>query len=112
MQRAKTIMTRTAVEIEGLIKAAKDQKKLIKGNVGEEAKIAVALRELMAELNLVKPPAESNSAAFNLKVPKGTRDFNDNEMALRMKMFRHITNGKYPQLYFWHVGKYRSEFIL
>ncbi|KAI7865235.1 hypothetical protein BDF14DRAFT_1875631 [Spinellus fusiger] len=35
-------------------------------------------------------PTRSNTAGFSLKTPKGTRDYNDKEMAIRQKMFATI----------------------
>ncbi|KAJ8326121.1 Cytoplasmic and mitochondrial histidine tRNA synthetase [Batrachochytrium dendrobatidis] len=84
--------------IEARIECIKDQKKLIKGNKIEETKLANELKALNLERAAIKA-ASSNAEQcdsqdvkkYTLKVPKGTKDYSDKEMAIRERMFEKIT---------------------
>jgi histidyl-tRNA synthetase len=83
--------TRTLPEIEAMIESIKDRKKLVKGDKQAETALALELKQLALEKSaLVSTPGTSDSKKMVLKVPKGTRDFTDKEMALREKMFAAI----------------------
>lgn len=82
-------------DIEKKIDQIKEQKKLVKGDKEAEKSLAEKLRFLSLEKGqLLKskngPSLGSSNKKFELKVPKGTRDFNDKEMVIRELMFTKI----------------------
>ncbi|KAL2912932.1 Cytoplasmic and mitochondrial histidine tRNA synthetase [Polyrhizophydium stewartii] len=89
----------TLAELEARIEAIKDQKKTVKGDKAQEAVLAAELKKLNLErsnmLKAAKAGAgedDDDAAAkkFTLKVPKGTKDYTDKEMAIRERMFETI----------------------
>ena len=75
------------------IEAVRMQKIEAKGNPDLEAQLALKLKDLYVQRNLQKPTPDAKQAGGNLtlKVPKGTRDYTEAEMAVRSKMFAAIT---------------------
>ncbi|KAJ3268878.1 hypothetical protein HDV01_002136 [Terramyces sp. JEL0728] len=74
-------------ELEAQIEAIKDQKKLVKGDKEKEAALASQLKELNVQKAQFGKSSDSQKSKITVKVPKGTRDFNDKEMAVREHMF-------------------------
>ncbi|KAI7898520.1 histidyl-tRNA synthetase [Cokeromyces recurvatus] len=70
------------------LKADKAEKAVI----DQEVQALLALKKELAELegtaNVTKKPTKTN---FTLKTPKGTKDYNDKDMAIREKVFNTIT---------------------
>ncbi|KAJ2996710.1 Cytoplasmic and mitochondrial histidine tRNA synthetase [Globomyces sp. JEL0801] len=77
-------------DIELRLDQLKNDKKLYKGTDKEASFV-----DEIKKLNLLKASLTSTSKddakKFQIKVPKGTRDFNEKEMALREMMFKTIT---------------------
>jgi histidyl-tRNA synthetase len=82
--------TRSLADVEKLLEDAKACKRATKGDPAKEKELTETLKLLNLErVALMKSPLDDNKK-FVLKVPKGTRDFNDCEMALRELMFSKI----------------------
>eukprot|EP00842_Homolaphlyctis_polyrhiza_P004958 jgi/Hompol1/5463/HPOL_004457-RA len=82
--------------IEARLEAIKDLKKTIKGDKSQEAVLAAELKELNLQRSALLKAGGSADASddkkFTLKVPKGTKDYTDKEMAIREQMFEKITS--------------------
>jgi histidyl-tRNA synthetase len=82
------------------IEDVKQQKALVKGKAAEEKALADHLKALnLKRAELLKASGQTGgeddkagSKKFTLKVPKGTKDYTDKEMAIRQTMFETITS--------------------
>ena len=82
----------TLEEIQNAIEHIKEQKKLVKGTPSE-AHLAEQLKTLnLQRLEFMNDTEKNSVKKFNLKVPKGTKDYTDKEMAIRERMFQTITS--------------------
>ncbi|KAI8928773.1 hypothetical protein BC831DRAFT_447338 [Entophlyctis helioformis] len=88
--------------LEARIEAIKDQKKAVKGDKAKEAALADELKKLNLKRAALAKAAKlaagtdgdgddaAQAKKFTLKVPKGTKDYNEKEMAIREDIFAKI----------------------
>ena len=74
------------------IEEIKIKKMAVKGNVDAEKILAAELKQLNLELRNFKESATDDKKKYNLKVPKGTKDYSEKEMSIREDMFAKITS--------------------
>ncbi|KAI8992207.1 histidyl-tRNA synthetase [Pilobolus umbonatus] len=83
-----------SIEAQGLKVRQLKSQSADKAVIDAEVAILVSLKKQLAALEGPKEPSKSakpSKTAFTLKVPKGTKDYNDKDMAIREKVFNTIT---------------------
>ncbi|KAH9265545.1 histidine-tRNA ligase [Batrachochytrium salamandrivorans] len=86
-------------DLDARIEAIKEHKKTVKGDKAKEADLASELKSLNLQRVAIKAASSHGGALdlsqetkkYTLKVPKGTKDYTDKEMAIRERMFEKIT---------------------
>ena len=79
-------------ELTSKIDQLKFLKNQVKGDLEKEKEVASQLKELNVQRAALLTNDKDSSKKFNLKVPKGTKDFSPKEMAVREGMFKTITS--------------------
>jgi histidyl-tRNA synthetase len=74
------------------IEEVKIKKMAVKGDNAAEKILAAELKELNLQIRNFKDSATDDKKKFNLKVPKGTKDYSEKEMSIRQDMFAKITS--------------------
>lgn len=72
------------------IEQVKIKKMAVKGNATEEKILAAELKDLNLQLRTLKESSTDDKKKYNLKVPKGTKDYSEKEMSIREDMFSKI----------------------
>ncbi|KAL0081204.1 histidyl-tRNA synthetase [Phycomyces blakesleeanus] len=70
--------------------SSKSNLKTLKNNTRNVQHSYIITRSLSHSENPTKPTSKPTQSGFSLKTPKGTKDYNDKEMAVREKMFSTI----------------------
>ena len=74
------------------IEDVKIKKMAVKGNVDAEKILAAELKDLNLQMRNFKESATDDKKKYNLKVPKGTKDYSEKEMSIREDMFAKIVS--------------------